>query len=185
VFYGDDGMTVTLIAMHTDTQYVRIIKNGVVVEDTHFTHGMPMTIGRDAEIGYEYTIYIAGYQDGAQVELSLNFTKTETPEPAQIRVEYVRDQNPWDRAGIWAWGGQGDVFSGGWPGPEMEWVPRLDGEGYAWVFYLPEDTPVPVTLIFNNFGEGEQTTPYLTIMESTRVFQIGDGQEIGDVEPIR
>ncbi|MCL1788629.1 MAG: alpha-amylase family glycosyl hydrolase, partial [Defluviitaleaceae bacterium] len=185
VFYGEDGMVMTLIAMHTDSQYVRITINGTVVEDTHFTHGMPMTIAADAAIGDHYVVTIRGIKDGTVVSQEFAFTKIEVPEPSGIRVEYVRNQNPWDRAGIWAWGGQGDVFSGGWPGPEMEWVPRLDGEGYAWVFYLPEDTPVPVTLIFNNFGEGEQTTPYLTIMESTRVFQIGDGQEIGDVEPIR
>jgi len=188
VFWSPDGVEITFITKNTNSQYIQIIENDEVVWFAGLTHGETYVIGAGAEIGDTFTVNVIGsvYADSDATQwMELTFTKIEAPEPTRIRVEYVRDVNPWPQAGIWAWNAHGDVFSGGWPGPEMEWAPRADGEGYAWVFYLPEDTVVPVTLIFNNFGAGEQTVPYLTIVESTRVFQISDGVEIGDAEPIR
>jgi len=184
-FYSPDGFTFSAISKHVESQYIVVYKNGDIILNTPVEHGQQLTLGEDAEIGDMFVISIVGIIGGEAVAMvSVDVTKAEKPEPTRIRVEYVRNVNPWPQAGIWAWNARGDVFSGGWPGPEMEWAPRLDGEGYAWVFYLPEDTAVPVTLIFNNFGAGEQTVPYLTIVESTRVFQIGDGVEIGNAEVI-
>jgi len=188
VFHNPAGATFILLAKYTDSQHVTVEKNGEIIINRAFEHEEQITIGAGAEIGDNFIIWIDGVvgTDSAQMidVRRIDVRKVEEPEPTRIRVEYVRDINPWPQAGIWAWNAHGDVFTGGWPGPEMEWAPRLDGEGYAWVFYLPEDTVVPVTLIFNNFGAGEQTVPYLTIVESTRVFQIGDGVEIGDAEVI-
>jgi len=183
VFYDPAGIALTFIVKHTDVSMTILIEaNGEVVYTGGLTHAETYVIGENAEIGDTFFIRVISADGTASKMLFLE--KIEEPEPARLRVEYVRHTNQWPQAGIWAWNARGDVFSGGWPGPQMEWAPRLDGEGYAWVFYLPEDTVVPVTLIFNNFGAGEQTVPYLTITQSTRVFQIGDGVEIGDAEVI-
>ncbi|MCL2364638.1 MAG: alpha-amylase family glycosyl hydrolase [Defluviitaleaceae bacterium] len=180
-FFDPAGVVLTLIAKNTHEARVQIFMNEEMLVESPFDHGMTVTVGAGANRGDAFHVNII-YTDSAGVEHhSLRVASFEKRDQFadRIRVEYVRDNNPWPRAGIWAWGAQGDVFSGGWPGPEMEWAPRSDGAGYAWVFYLPEDTVLPVTIIFNNFDEGEQTTPYLTISQSTRVYQIGSGTEIG------
>lgn len=180
-FHNPGGLGIALIAKHTTTQYVRVSENGTEIINRPFLHGKIIHIGYDSEIGDVFEISII---TDAAVSAVMTLTVEEEPEYFQIRVEYVRNENQWAQAGIWAWNARGDVFTGGWPGPQMERAQRLDGEGYAWVFYLPPDTVVPVTIIFNDFGLGEQTVPYLTITQSTRVFQISDGLEIGYAEPI-
>ena len=184
-FHEHAGTSLSLIVRHTVSQTVKVLKNGEMIKETPFINGDSITVGADSDIGDIFTVTIVAVSPGGDThELSRTYEKREEPEPDLLRVEYVRNENRWDKAGIWAWNAAGDVFPMGWPGPEMEWAERLDGEGYAWVFYLPEDTLLPVTLIFNNFGGGQQTVPYLTIMQSTRVFQIGSGVDIGDAEPI-
>ena len=163
-----EPLDLTLIAKHI---------NEVTINDEIFKHGEQFTIGEGAVLGDIIKVLL----EGGGKTLELSFTMKEPPIPNRIRVEYIRYNNPWETAGIWAWNHQGDVFTGGWPGPAMEWLPRLDGEGYAWVFYFPEDMAVPVSVIFNNSGQGEQTEPYFVITESMRVFQIGDGVLI-DIE---
>ena len=190
-FTCESGITVTLIALSTEHQYFSVTKNGdVIIPVTAFTHGQQITIGENAEVGDEFVLIVEGENTVVTTDsethyhLISHYTFIRQELPSQIRVEYVRNENPWETAAIWAWNSRGDVFTGGWPGPAMEWLPRLDGEGYAWVFYLPPDTAVPVSLIFNNSGQGQQTTPYLVIAESTRVFQIGDGVTIGNAESL-
>jgi hypothetical protein len=135
-------------------------------------------------LGDEIIVTLTGYSANNRFEFTQTITHVVDPSLYRLRVEYVRNLNQWERAGIWAWNDRGDVFTGGWPGPQMEWALRADGEGYAWVFLFPENVSVPVTIIFNNFGGGQQTVPYLTITESTRVFQMGDGVVIGNAEII-
>jgi alpha-amylase len=186
-FSDPEGFTLTLIGKGTQEQFMRIMMNDtLLVDNAPFFRGETILLGISAEIGDVFTVSLTGTDESGAIvtRAERRITMREERGPYRIRVEYVRDENPWPRAGIWAWNARGDVFDHGWPGPEMEWLPRTDGEGYAWVFYLPEDTVVPVTLIFNNFGAGEQTEPYLTITGSTRVFQMGDGVLIGNEEPI-
>ncbi|MCL2188911.1 MAG: alpha-amylase family glycosyl hydrolase [Defluviitaleaceae bacterium] len=202
-FYDDEGIDITLVAMGTYAQHVRVTglarvmppgsflsSTRIMDEDVWrrrvpFTHGEVLRLGADFNVGERFLVTVWGHDaDGNEIATaSQSFIRREWHEN-RIRVEYVRDNNQWAQAGIWAWNDRGDVFPQGWPGPQMEWLPRLDSAGYAWVFYLPEGTATPVTLIFNNYGAGEQTAPYLTIMDSTRVFQIGDGVEIGGAEGI-
>jgi len=186
-FYSPDGVTLTFIEKNTNRLHmISIVHNGEASEREFIAHGETVTFGAGAEIGDVFIVSLIDLLSSSSVPaIELTFTKIEQPEEPRIRVEYVRNENPWPQAGIWAWNDRGDVFTGGWPGPQMEWAPRLDGEGYAWVFYLPEGTIVPVSLIFNNMGQGEQTTPYLVITESTRVFQMGDGVEIGNAIPLQ
>jgi len=186
IFTDPAGQTVTLTVNGTHSQQVRVYRNDTLITEAPFNHGDTITFGAGADIGDVFLVRLTGYDAGGAQRISTHsqFTRQQDQGPYRIRVEYVRNENPWPVAGIWAWNARGDVFTGGWPGPQMEWAPRLDGQGYAWVFYLPEDTALPVTLIFNNFGGGQQTTPYLTITHSTRVFQIGDGVDIGDPESI-
>jgi len=182
-FYSLEGADFTVIIKNIDA-WIAISQDGELLYSGGLTHGETYKIGAGADIGDTFEVTIFDISEASLDPIEMTFTKIEEPEPYRIRVEYVRTQNQWEQAGIWAWNARGDVFTGGWPGPQMEWAPRLDGQGYAWVFYLPEDTDVPVTLIFNNFGLGEQTEPYLTITQSTRVFQIGNGVQIGNEELI-
>jgi alpha-amylase len=189
--YEAEGKELFLIAQNSLRQYVSVERTrgnetSVLLESTPFNHNQLITVGAGAEIGDKFMITLTASDADGNITRTFTqtLTKVEPPSANLIRVEYVRNVNPWTQAGIWAWTARGDVFTEGWPGPEMEWLPRSDGEGYAWVFYLPENTVVPVTLIFNNFGAGEQTVPYLTITENTRVFQIGNGLEIGNAEVI-
>jgi len=186
-FFGERGLNLTFVAKHFEYTYALFERNGELISTEAFWHGETLLIGAEHQgfsVGDVLTVTLVGTFDGVEHRFTQTYTKIETPEAVGIRVEYVRDENNWNEAGIWAWNSQGDVFAGGWPGSAMTWAERLDGEGYAWVFYLPENTVLPVTLIFNNFGAGEQTVPYLTITEPTRVFQIGEGVEIGNEEPI-
>ncbi|MCL2202915.1 MAG: alpha-amylase family glycosyl hydrolase [Defluviitaleaceae bacterium] len=181
-FSDPAGVEITLIAKYMDSNRVSLFQNDTLILETDFNHGDTLRIGAGAAVGDVFHMHLISVDAMGSEHHRIraaSFIKEEEQPTRQIRVEYVRNTNPWERAGVWAWNDRGDVFHEGWPGPEMAWLPRADGEGYAWVFYLPEDTDVPVTLIFNNFGGGEQTVPYLTIAQSTRVFQVGDGVEIG------
>ena len=171
IIFDPAGLEVTLVAQHTTLSSYTVIRNGeeVVVEGL-FNHGDVITIGAGGTLGDIYVLSVFGENGQGNIIQSFIYIIGEEPIAQQIRIEYIRTNDDWAQANIWAWNPT-DVFSGGWPGPSMEWAPRLDGEGYAWVFYFEPDTAVPINLMFNNAGAGEQTN-YASVTTSTQI--IGD-----------
>lgn len=168
IIYETAGLDVTLVAQHTTTSSYTITRNGsYVVAEGSFEHGDVVTIGANGTIGDIYVLSVFGENEQGNIIQSFVYIIGEEPLAQQIRIEYVRTNDDWSHANIWAWN-PADVFSGGWPGPSMEWVPRLDGEGYAWVFYFEPGTAVPINLMFNNAGAGQQTN-YASVTVSTQI----------------
>jgi len=78
-----------------------------------------------------------------------------------VRIEFVAPSS-WDSVHAWAWNDAGNVFTGSWPGPELDWNEDLE----AYVIYVDADF-LPFTLILNN-NAGTQTD-YIDITESVRI----------------
>ena len=85
-----------------------------------------------------------------------------------VRVEFIPPAG-WSGVSAWGWSDNGDLFEGGWPGPE---IPFDEASG-AYVIIVPEEL-IPLTMFFKDhdnhgtrfpaYGSGE----YLTIYESVR-----------------
>jgi len=159
---------ITLLTAHAEISQYILVRNGDLVKGpTYFHHNDKIIIGTNSTLGDVYILTLFGENSQGNIFESFVYVIGEAPEEQGIRIEYVRTGNQWHQANIWAWN-PADVFSGGWPGPMMQWEERLDGQGYAWVFYFEPNTSVPINLMFNNSGLGEQTN-YALITTSTRI----------------
>ena len=168
IIYHQAGVEVTLVAQHTTRQNYTITRNGeVVVSEVNFTHGDIVVIGANGTLDDIYVLTVFGENDQGTIVQSFVYIIADAPVSQRIRIEYIRTNDDWEHANIWAWN-PADVFTGGWPGPSMEWAPRFDGEGYAWVFYFEEGIAIPINLMFNNAGAGEQTN-YASVTTSTQI----------------
>ena len=85
-----------------------------------------------------------------------------------VRVEFIAPAG-WSGVSAWGWSDNGDLFEGGWPGPE---IPFDEASG-AYVIVVPEAL-IPLTMFFKDHGNHGTRFPaygsgeYLTIYESIR-----------------
>ncbi|MCL2378626.1 MAG: alpha-amylase family glycosyl hydrolase [Defluviitaleaceae bacterium] len=176
-FMTDAGIEVTKIALNSTSRSFSLRVNGVyTINDQSFVSGDRLTMGVGANAGDVFVLTITASDGTDTISESFAYTRgAPAAPPARIRVEFIHDHT-WTGAGLWTWGADGNIATGGWPGSNnrFTWC-SIDN---LWYFYLPPGRFIESGTIHN--GDGSAQTPYIgaagghpQIRDHTRIYYIG------------